>query len=654
MVDWHENFRLKKNMVKLASIYSFAFALIIFGLSSVSAQNSAPQPVPIVNKIPAPKDVPLSAPMQLTVDARDISRAIFRVKQTIPVTPGKPLILLYPEWLPGKHAPRGAIAELAGLKIRSGGKLLKWTRDPVNVYAFHVDTPAGARQVEAEFQFLTPLRSREGRRVITPEMMNVQWEQVSLYPAGHFVRAIRVRPSIILPAGWTGVAALDGARKSGSRIDYGETDYETLIDSPMFAGRHYRKWDLGHKVTLNVWADEPKSLAATKEHIDAHRRLVDQTVKLYGAKHFDRYEFLLALTDELGGIGLEHHRSSENTRSPKYFTDWKGQAAARGLLPHELVHSWNGKFRRPATMWTPNYSIPMRDNLLWVYEGQTSFWDLVLAARSGFQSKELILGEIARSAAYFSLEPGRQWRSVEDTTHDPIVAARKRKPNSSWARNESYYTEGALTWLAADMIIREKSGGRRSLDDFARAFFGIRDGDWGVLTYEFDDVIAAMNAVQPHNWASFFDAKLRQPGQPAPLLGIEKGGYRLVFKEKPNISDQLRFASNPDLNLIYSLGMRVTSKGVVNFTIWDSPAFNASLVNDTRIVAINDLAFTKTRMRDAITAAKASKKPIKLLIERDGRFRTQEIRYFDGLRYPHLEKVGKGDAPLDELLKPLK
>ncbi len=638
-----------KNLMKLA------FGGAIFALlpsTPLSAQKTAPTAAPIASSIPDPVDQWLPARMILEVDAADIDRAIFRVKQTIPVDPKKPVILLYPEWLPGKHAPRGAISELTGLIFRTqNGALLKWRRDPVDVYAFHVDAPKGTDVIHAEFQFLTPLRTAEGRRVVTPEMMNIQWEQVSLYPAGYYTRAIKLIPSVTLPAGWTGVAALDGGRQTGNKITYAETDYETFIDSPMFAGKHFKKWDLGNQVTLNIWADEGKYLEAAKpEYIAAHKALVDEAVILFGSKHFDRYEFLLALTEELGGIGLEHHRSSENTRSVKYFSDWDKGGNERGLLPHELVHSWNGKFRRSNVTWTPDYRTPMQDNLLWVYEGQTSFWDHVLGARSGLQSKEMVLGELARSAAFYSVQPGRQWRSVEDTTHDPIFAARKPKPNASWARGEDYYNEGALIWLDTDMTIRQLSGGKKSLDDFARAFFGIKNGDWGTVTYDFDEIVRALNNVQPYDWAGFLDIRLRRPGQPAPLGGIEKGGYRLIFKDMPNIFDKERGTEDGGLDLTHSLGMTINKTGKVTATLWDSLAFQNGIVNDAQIVAVNDVAYSKEKMEDALRLAKDGKRPVRLLVERDKRYRTVEIPYAGGLRYPHLEPVSKEIQPLDRLL----
>ncbi|NJM51528.1 MAG: M61 family metallopeptidase [Sphingomonadales bacterium] len=641
---------MSKNILKI-TCYSAAFAL--FSAAPVLAQNSAPTITPIISTIPDPVDTAPPGPMILEVDASDITRAIYRVKQRIAVDPDKPVILLYPEWLPGKHGPRGALAELTGLTFRADGKPVTWTRDPVEVYAFHINAPKGTRVIDAEFQFLTPIRGSEGRRVITPEMMNVQWEQVALYPAGHFTRAIRVRPSIKLPAGWTGIAALDGAQQQGDILRYGETDFETLVDSPMFAGRHYQKWDLGQNVSLNVWADEAKHIDAAKpEHIAAHKALVDETIILFGSKHFDRYEFLLALTEELGGIGLEHHRSSENTRGTDYFSKWDNKGSERGLLPHELVHSWNGKFRRSDVMWTPDYRTPMQDNMLWLYEGQTSYWDLVLAGRSGIQTKEVVLADWARSAAYYSVQPGRQWRSVEDTTHDPIFAARKPKPNSSWSRGEDYYNEGSLVWLDTDMTIRQLSGGKKSLDDFAKAFFGINDGDWGTVTYDFDDVVRTLNAVQPYDWATFLDKRLRQAGAEPPLGGIEKGGYRLVFKETPNIVDKERTADNGSLDLTYSLGMYVDKNGNVESTLWDGEAFRQGIITGSKIVAVNDMSYSNDRMTGAIAQAKDGKTSIRLIVERDKRFRNVEMSYTGGLRYPHLEPVSKGEQPLDKLLLP--
>ncbi len=604
------------------------------------AQTAAPRSAPPLPAGLNPGAYP--GTMTLDVDASDVARGIFTVRQTIPVTAG-PLVLRYPEWLPGKHGPRGAVGDIAGLVIRANGRPLAWTRDPANVFAFALDVPAGVRTIDLSFQFLSPTRPSEGRVVATPAMLNLAFEQVSFYPAGYATRNIQVQPSVTLPAGWTGVAALDGATVNGNRIRYGVTDYETLIDSPMFAGAYFRKWDLGQSVTLNVVADEARFLDAKPEHIAVHRALVDEAVILFGSRHFDRYEFLLALTDELGGIGLEHHRSSENSRDTNYFTEWATTGSARGLLPHELTHSWNGKFRRPAGLWTPDYDVPMDDRLLWVYEGQTSYWDLVLAARSGMQTPEMVLGEWARYAAIYQAQPGRAWRSVEDTTLDPIIAARRSRPFPSATRTEDYYNEGSLVWLEADMLIRERSGGTRSLDDFARGFFGIRDGDWGTVPYTFDDVVAALNAVQPYDWADFLTTRMRQPGQPAPLGGIERGGYRLVFRDVPNVYDAERMKLGKSLDLSFSIGVVIDKAGEVTAVQFGGPMFEQGVTNGTKILAVNGMAYSEERLKAAIEAAGgvdgARAVPMSLLVERGGRFRTIDWLWTGGLRWPHLERT---------------
>ena len=623
-------------------------------VSTTAAQeaNSRPQPVVQPHVIPLPADKPYPGTMLLKVDATDFARGIYRVRQTIPVPRAGKFTLLYPQWLPGKHAPRGAIAEIAGFKASAGGKPLGWTRQPTDVYAFDIDVPAGTKSIDVAFDFLSPTRSSEGRVVVTPAMMNLQWEQVSMYPAGYFTRQIPVQLDLTLPEGWTGAAALDGLKISGNRYSYAPTSYETLIDSPMFAGRYFRKWDLGQNVTLNVVADEAKYLDATPDQIARHAALVSETLALFGTKHFDRYEFLLALTDELGGIGLEHHRSSENSRGTDYFIKWDDGDSDRGLLPHEFVHSWNGKYRRPDKLWTPDYRTPMQGNLLWVYEGQTSFWDLVLAGRSGMQSKDTILGEWASNAAFYSVQPGRAWRSVEDTTLDPVIAARKPRPFPSATRTEDYYNEGSLVWLEADMLIRGATNNAKSLDDFARGFFGGRDGDWGEVTYNFADVVAALNAVYPYDWDKFLRTRLQEPGQPAPVGGIEKAGYRLVWRDAPNAYDRARMARAKNFDLTHSLGMTVDKDGVAGSILWDGPAFRADIINGTKILAVDGMAYNRERLEAAIRAAADGKTPVRLLVERGGRYRTVEIDYHGGLRWPHLEKVGTGPDWFDQLLAP--
>jgi predicted metalloprotease with PDZ domain len=629
------------------------FAALV--LSTAGPALAAPMAVAIERTVPDPADTPFpGSSIALDIDATDTRRGIYRVTQTIPLAPGtRRITLLFPQWLPGNHAPRGPLAELVDLRFAADGKPARWTRDPLEVYAFHVDLPEGARELVARFVHTSPLQGSEGRITMTQEMLNLQWEKMSLYPAGHYVRRIRVRPSVTFPRGWTPAVALDGEVRTGDRVSWAETDYETLVDSPIFAGIHFRKWDIGNRVTLNVVADEPGQLAAAPANIARFSALVEEALLTFGRPAFDRYEFLVALTSRMGGIGLEHLRSSENQLEPRALVDWAAMDWDRNVIPHELAHSWNGKYRRPAKLWTPDYRQPMQDDLLWVYEGQTQFWGWVHAARSGVQSKETILGTLANSAGYYSELPGRAWRSVEDTTHDPIIAARKARPNSSLSRNEDYYSEGALVWLEADQIIRAGTGGRKSLDDFARAFFSHPGDGSRAATYEFADVVAALERVHRHDWDGFLRDRIQAPGRPAPLAGIERGGYRLVWQEEPNPYDKARMDDAKTLNLYHSLGIWLDRDGGVTGTRWDSPAFNAGIVTGAKIVAVNGVAYDHDKLRQAITEAKGGKRPIELLVKRGDRFLMVPVAYAGGLRWPWLESLTPGKpSPLDALLAP--
>jgi predicted metalloprotease with PDZ domain len=599
---------------------------------------AAPFPPPIVE----PRDVPYVGPIELDVDASDVLRGIYRVRERIPVAGPGPITLLYPEWHPGKHAPRGAINLLAGLEIRAAGALVPWRRDPVNVYAFHVDVPAGAAALEATFQFVSPTQGNQGRIAVTREMLNLQWEVALLYPAGHYARQLRFVPTLKLAPGWRFAAALDGASTTGDTTRFAETDLETLVDSPLFAGRHYRLVELdpgaARPVRLNIFADRPDQLEASEQQLTPHRDLVTQAYRLFGSQHYDHYDFLFALTDRMGGIGLEHHRSSENGVDGAYFTDWERAASERDLLPHEFVHSWNGKFRRPADLWTPSYETPMRGSLLWVYEGLTQYYGHVLAARSGLWSRQEALEALALTVATYQFRVGREWRSVVDTTNDPILSARRPAPWRSWQRNEDYYSEGLLVWLDADTLIRERSRGRRSLDDFARAFFGIEDGSWRPVTYTFDDVVAALNAVEPFDWAGFLRARLYEAGTEPPLEGVARGGYRLVFKEERSAFQRNAESYDRNADFTYSLGLTFGENGNVTLVQWDGPAFNAGLTVGTQVVAVNGETFNAETLRRAITTAKTDAGSIELLLKNDDQYRSVVLEYRDGLRFPHLER----------------
>ncbi|WP_305097346.1 M61 family metallopeptidase [Croceibacterium aestuarii] len=617
------------------------------------ALRSAPVATALPDPVPAARDVPFPGTVKLDIDATDLTRGIFRVNQVFPVPPGtSDMILLLPEWIPGKHASRGMTNLLADVRFEVDGKPVAWTRDPVTVAAFHVPVPAGAKQVSAYFVHTSPLQKSEGRIVMTQEMLNLQWDSMSLYPAGYYVRQIKVNPTVTFPAGWTVFTALDGQKDLGKATTWDTVAYDTLVDSPVFAGKHAEQFDLGHAIRLDVVADEPDLLEIEPAHLATFRKLADEALALFGARHFDHYDSLLALTDRMGGIGLEHHRSSENQYYPKTLVDWDAMGWDRNVIAHELVHSWNGKYRRPAGLWTPDYHQPKQGELLWVYEGQTQFWGNVLAARSGLQAKDVVLGALANQAGYYATQPGREWRPVVDTTRDPIINARRPLPYSSLSRSEDYYNEGMLVWLEADQIIRKGTGGAKGMDDFARGFFGVNDGDWGELTYTFDDVVAALNAVYPHDWAGFLTKRFYAANQPAPLAGLESAGYRLVWKDEPNPYEKGRLEHSKDINLTYSLGFTLDKDGKVKSPIWDSPAFDAGIVTGAEIVAVDGEAFSKDVILDAVKAAKDGKKPIELLIKRGTRYLTVPVDYHGGLRYPWIEPVGAGEQPLDRLLAP--
>ncbi len=633
-----------------------ALAIAAPGLAAVPQSLGVPAPLPAA--IPAAQDTDYPGTIRLHVDATDTERRIFKVRQIIPVAKSGRFTLLYPEWLPGNHAPRGPVDDVAGLRFTAHGKPLAWVRDAVNGHAFHLDLPEGTTELVAEFDYLSPTEGNQGRVVMTPEMLNLQWNLTALYPAGHYVRRIPVQATARLPEGWRYGVALDpvaGTRPDASEVTFQTVSFETLVDSPMFAGRHFRREQLTPRVSLDIMADTPEELAATPEQIAAHRRLVEQAVKLFGVEHYDRYSLLLAITDQMGGIGLEHHRSSENGVRTGYFTKWNEQPGRRNLLPHEYAHSWVSKYRRPADLYTADYSVPMRNSLLWLYEGQDQYWGYVLQARSGLVSKDHTLAAYAMIAAQLDNRPARQWRPLIDTTNDPIISGRRPQPWLSWQRSEDYYNEGLLIWLDADMKLRELSGGKKSLDDFARAFAGGTDGDWGVKTYDFAELVATLNAVVPFDWAAFLDARVNQVAPRAPLGWLERSGYRLVYAKQPTDYWTLDEKYRKIVDLSYSLGLVVdASDDTLAQVIWDGPAFKAGLTTGAKIVAVGGMAYSADRLRKAVVEAETSGKPVELLVKRGDRFQTVAINWTQGHRYPRLEKAAKGRAWLDALLAPKK
>jgi predicted metalloprotease with PDZ domain len=647
--------KLRKDTLKTISHAAVAL-LLLTSLTIAQGQRSAPQPVPLPPAIQQPKDVPYPGVIRLEVDATDLAHRVYHIRETIPVASSGPMVLLYPQWIPGTHAPDGPLHNFAALRISAGGKPLKWTRDTVDVYAFHVDVPSGAKTLEIESQYLTPVESTQGGPAITSEMLRLDWYATALYPAGYFTRQISFDASLKLPDGWQFGTALDVASGNSSNIRFKAVSFEILADSPVIAGKYFRKIDLDpggrSRVTLNVMADEPGFLDASPQVLEFHRKLVRQADTLFGTRHFDHYDFLLSLSDRLGTKGIEHQRSSDNGTGPHYFSTWETVFISRDLLAHEYTHSWNGKYRRPADLWTPNFNVPMRDSLLWVYEGQTQYWGQVLASRSGFLTRQQSLDNLAGIAAQYDARAGRLWRSLQDTTNDPIIARRRAIPWTSWQRSEDYYWEGLLLWLDADTLIRERSAGKRSLDDFARAFFGVNDGDWGQLTYTFDDVVRTLNAVEPYDWTGFLRARLDEVSPRAPLDGLARGGYKLVYSETPTDFAKAEEIRRKVTDLSYSLGATIDGTGKFTAVLWDGPAFRAGFTTDVQIVAINSVAFDGERLRAAVKSTKGNGPAIELLVKQGDQYRTVRMNYHEGLRYPRLERIDGSTARLDDILTP--
>lgn len=639
-----------------------SFAALSFAVAVSHAALASPGPVaaPDSPPIAPPKDAPFAGKLTVAADATDIDHRIVKVREQVPVPAGGgDVVLLYPEWLPGDHAPSGAIDKLAGLEIRSQGARLDWRRDVANPFAFHVQAPKDATTLEVSFQYLSAVNETIGDVQISSTIAFLEWSSLVLYPAGYYARNISVDAALTAPTGWTVATALDREGSSGETIHFKQVTLETLVDSPVFTGKHAARIDLDPggpaPVVLNVFADRSSELEASAAQLDAHRALVRQAYKLFGAHHYDHYDFLLSISDLTYQQGLEHHRSSENGVGEGYFSRYADAADDRSLLAHEFTHSWNGKFRRPADLWTPNYNVRMRNTMLWMYEGQTEYWGEVLSARSGLRTAEEEKEAIAFTAAVYGDLPGASWRPLQDTTNDEIINVRHTPSWKSWQRFKDYYSAGELMWLDADTLIRELSGGRRSLDTFARAFFSLRDGDDTPFTYTFDDLIQALNAVQPYDWAGFLRARLDTTGKGATLDGLARGGYRLVFDDKPNLIQKSAESLGKYKDFTFSIGFQIGKEGVLNEVQWDSPAFKAGLTSGMTLIAVNGLPYKESdtagdTLTEQLEAAKSGSEPLELIVKTADRYKVVRIDYHGGPRYPHLERIPKTPARLDDIL----
>jgi predicted metalloprotease with PDZ domain len=632
----------------------YVVALLLYA-ASVGHVFASPGPTPsqLPPRIPEPQDRPFPGKIELSVDATDLERRIIHVHEHLTGI-GASSTLLFPKWLPGDHAPTGTLDRFSGLKVSAAGTAVAWTRDSVDVWAFHIQAPKGAAALDIQFDYLSPTSEKVGKPEASRDLLILEWNSVVLYPAGFFSRQIPVMASVTLPEGFKLATSLEIAGSHGASTQFKEVGLETLVDSPIYAGRYSQQLDLDPQglvpVHMDLFADRPESLQVKPEQLAAYRALVQQAYKLYGSHHYAHYDFLYSLSDQVEQNGLEHQQSSEDGHDPEAFTDWDKMVWERDLLAHEYTHSWNGKFRRPADLWTPNYNVPMQDSLLWVYEGQTEYWGHVLAARAGLWSKQDALDQLALTAAFFESQSGRQWRPLQDTVSDEIINPRRPMAWRDYQRYEDYYAEGAMIWLDVDTLLREQSAGKHSLDDFAKAFFGINDGSTTIVTYTFEDVVKTLNALQPYDWRSFLRQRLDSSGKPAFLDGVHRGGYELAYTDTPSKYQKARDDARKRVNLWFSMGVELDKReGTVDSVMWGSPAFKAGITESSQLLSINGTAYSDDVLLDALRSAQTKQTPLELILRKGDRYSIVQLDYHGGLRYPHLQR-NQTAARLDDIL----
>jgi predicted metalloprotease with PDZ domain len=615
---------------------------------------------PLMSVIPAAKDVAYPGTLSLAVDLRDVGQKIFKVHESIPVHAGS-MVLFFPKWIPGEHGPSGTLDGIAGIKITGAGQPIAWRRDLKEMYALHLNVPAGVDRLELEFQMLSPGAGGDfgGSVSVTERLIDLEWNQVLFYPAGHYAHNITFQPSVELPTGWKFATALQSEAPNATTVQFKPVDLEQLVDSPLICGKYFRRIKLSTDdvppVYLNVVADRAENLAATDEQIKHQAALVKEAYALFGARHYQHYDFLLTLSDSTGHFGLEHHQSSDDRLAADYFTDNDIYLSAGDLMPHEYVHSWNGKYRRPADLATVNYNEPMLADLLWVYEGLTNYWGEVLASRSGVWNAAQYRDYLADVASQMDHVPGRAWRALQDSADEAQILYNDDATWASWRRGTDFYEEGSLLWLDVDSKLRELSHGRKSLDDFAHLFHGVHDGEVAVVGYDFNDVVTTLNRVASFDWATFLHTLLNSTVVNPPLEGITRGGWKLVYTDQPNDMIKAREKRRKVTDFVDSIGLMINDddkSGSVLDVLWQGPAFNAGLAPGMKIIAVNGDKYTAEVLKDAISAAHGSAAPIELLMQSQDVYVTYNVDYHDGLKYPHLQRL-EGTADLmGEIVKP--
>jgi predicted metalloprotease with PDZ domain len=600
--------------------------------------------------------------IRLTADLREAPRRIFHASLELPVKPG-PLTLLYPKWIPGEHAPDGPIADLVGLKLSANGKTIPWRRDEVDMFMFHIDVPAGVSTLEATYDYLSPASGEGFSAGPTADQMLavLEWNLVVLYPSGSPTDSLIYQASIHLPQGWKFATALTLEKQNAEEISFAPVSLTTLVDSPVLTGQNFRSIALAPEVKpphrLNIAADSVAALAISDEQIAAYSRLVREAGALFGARHYDHYDFLVSLTNYFYPNGLEHHQSSDDRVAERTFINSDQEETSNSLLSHEFTHSWNGKYRRPAGLVTSDFEQPMKGDLLWIYEGLTQYIGEFLSARSGLRTPEDYREALARIAGHLD-RPGRSWRSLEDTAVAAQLLYDASRNWESWRRSVDFYDEGWLIWLDADILIRQQSHGQKSLDDFCRRFYGPPDSNPKLGPYTLDDVIAALNATLPYDWRGFFNARVYEINPHPPVGGIERAGWQLVFNDQENMVMRVRETVDESLDLSFSLGMTVqTATGEENGRLADvipgMPAADAGLAPGMKLISVNGRGFTPGALHEAIAETRDTNRPIVITADNGGFVLTYNLQYHGGERYPHLLRNNSQPDLLSDTLKPL-
>ena len=599
--------------------------------------------------------------VKLRVDATDAPSRLFHVRMTMAVKAG-PMTLLYPEWIPGEHGPTGPIVNLVGLKIEGGGKPIAWKRDSVNMYAFHLDVPAGVTSLEVAFDFISPPESEgfSSGSSATSELAVLSWNQLLLYPQGAQADDLQFQATLKVPNSWRYGTALPIARESGNQIEFQPASLTTMVDSPVSTGAHYRTIDLGADGGathyLHLAADSDRALEVSPEIVGQYQNLVKETGALFGSRHYRAYHFLYTLSDHVAHFGLEHHESSDDRFAERTLIDPDLQRVSADLLSHEFVHSWNGKYRRPGGLISGGhdggYDTPMQGDLLWVYEGLTEYLGEILAPRSGLRSAQDFRESLAATAAALDATSGRKWRPLEDTAVAAQILYGAGNDYAGYRRGVDYYPEGTLIWLDADTLIRRLTKGAKSLDDFCRAFHGGPGGAPALKPYDFADVVAAMNAVAPYDWAGFFNQRLHSTDAHAPLDGVRLSGWKLVYDGLRSDFWKAGEDERKLADLSYSLGLKVKEDGMIEDVVFDGPARKAGIAPATRVVAVNNRQYTQTVLREAVQKAASDAKPVELLIKTGEYYETHRIDYRGGERYPHLVRDEAAADVLSQIIAP--